>query len=141
MSGEFCDTNVLVYAYDQTASEKRDQARQLVERLWESGAGVISVQVLQELYVTLTRKVPARLSPENARSIVADLATWRVIEPAHEDVLVAIDASRRWKVSFWDAMILIAAGKAGVLTLWSEDLTDGQIYDGVVVRNPFRASG
>lgn len=139
MSVEFCDTNILVYAYDVAAGAKRESARNLLSRLWTSGDGAVSVQVLQELFVALTRKIPQPLSLDEARRIIADTATWRVIEPARADVLAAIDGMARWQVSFWDAMILTAALRAGAGTVWSEDLNDGQSYDGTIIRNPFRA--
>ncbi len=135
---EFCDTNVLVYAYDLSADVKRVRARELVEHLWDSGNGMLSVQVLQELFVNLTRKVLPPVPTPQARQIVEDLATWRVVEPGSSDVLDAIDTGQRWDLSFWDAMIIIAAKKGGAQILWSEDLKDGESYDGVVVRNPFR---
>jgi len=138
MSAEFCDTNLLVYAYDRSAGIKGAMARQLLAQLWVSGAGALSIQVLQELFVTLTRKSTPRLLPAVVRGIVADLAAWQVIEPNSRDVLDAIDAATRWQVSFWDAMLLTTARKAQAGILWSEDLNDGQDYDGVVVRNPFR---
>ena len=138
MRAEFCDTNVFVYAYDTTAGTKRSAAKRLLERLWGSGEGVVSVQVLQELYVTLTRKAAPPLASADARALVQDLATWRVIEPSRRDVLEAIDGAQRWRTSFWDAMILTAASKAGAAVVWSEDLNDGQSYDGTTVRNPFR---
>jgi predicted nucleic acid-binding protein len=141
MPAEFCDTNVLVYAYDLAAGAKREEARRLVERLWDSGDGAISIQVLQELFVSLTRKVARPMPVPDAREIVADLATWQVVVPTADDVLAAIDGAQRWQVSFWDAMVLNAARKAGAEVLWSEDLNDGQAYDGTVVRNPFRAVG
>src|SRR5438067_1403745 len=78
MSAEFCDTNVFVYAYDSSAGQKNVQAKELVQRLWESGEGIVSIQILQELFVTLTGKLASRLSPEDARGIVSDLATWPV---------------------------------------------------------------
>ena len=134
---EFCDTNVLVYAYDATAGEKRQIAKDLLVRLWDAHRGAISVQVLQEFYVTLTRKVAQPLTPAAGREIVSDLASWRIAEPERKDVLDAIDASVRWGVSFWDAMILVAAAKCGASIVWSEDLADGQTYGEVVVRNPF----
>ena len=81
MSVEFCDTNVFVYAYDLSAGKKRTQAIALIDALWEGGTGAVSVQVLQELYVTLTRKLTPRMAPDEARSIVADLATWTAIAP------------------------------------------------------------
>jgi predicted nucleic acid-binding protein len=137
MSAEFCDTNLVVYAYDSTAGAKREQALVLLDRLWKSGHGVISVQVLQELFVALTRKIPQPLSAADARNVVSDLAIWRVVEPRRSDVLTAIDGAVRWQVSFWDAMILTSAIRAGAGIVWSEDLNEGQPYDGVVVRNPF----
>lgn len=138
MSGEFCDTNILVYAYDSTAGAKRERAQRLLERLWQTGDGVVSVQVLQELFVTVTRKVAHPLPTEEARAVVADMAAWQVVAPDAADVLEAIDGTLRWQVTFWDAMLLVAAKRAEVAVLWSEDLNDGQVYDGVSVRNPFR---
>lgn len=140
MSGEgveFCDTNILVYAYDRSAGEKRTTAKRLVEGLWESGRGAVSLQVLQEFFTTLTRKVSPPVPPPAARRIVEDLATWRVYEPARTELFAAIDASIEWGISFWDAMILVTASRSDAKVLWSEDLNDGQEYGGVVVRNPF----
>ncbi len=137
MSVEFCDTNVVVYAYDTSASAKHVQARQLLERLWLEGTGSLSVQVLQELFVTLTRKIPHPLTTPIARTIVADLATWHVVTPTPSDVLAAIDATVNWKLSFWDAMILVAAQRSGATLVWSEDLNAGQSFDTVTLRNPF----
>jgi predicted nucleic acid-binding protein len=138
MSAEFCDTNVILYAYDTSAAEKREQARALLRRLWDSGEGAVSIQVLQELFVNLTRKIVPSLTITDAREIVADMATWQVVAPTSTDVLEAIDGAARWQVSFWDAMVLTTALKAGASVIWSEDLNDGQAYDGLVVRNPFR---
>ena len=139
MSVEFCDTNVLGYAHDTASPAKHQQAEQLVARLWQSGDGAISVQVLQELFAYVTRKLRPPLPVADARSIIAVLTAWRVFAPDANDVLEAIDASARWQVSFWDAMVLTAARKSQATILWSEDLNDGQNYDGVVVRNPFRS--
>jgi predicted nucleic acid-binding protein len=137
MTGEFCDNKVLVFAYDRTAGQKHETARELIARLWNAGDGVISVQVLQELFVALTGKIPRPVQAADAREIVGDIAAWRVVEPNARDVLAAIDGASRWQISFWDAMILTAANRAGAATVWSEDLNDGQTYDGVTVRNPF----
>jgi predicted nucleic acid-binding protein len=134
---EFCDTNVVVYAYDRAAGEKRLKARALLDRLWASNAGVVSVQVLQESFVVLTRRLPQPLAFPTARAIVEDLSAWRVAAPNASDVLAAIDLAERWQVSLWDAMIVLAALKVGASTLWSEDLSDGQVFGGVTVRNPF----
>lgn len=137
MSVEFCDANVVVYAYDTSAGAKHDQARQLLERLWLEGIGAVSIQVLQELFVTLTRKIRQPLNTPTARTIIADLATWHVVTPTPSDVLAAIDATASWNVSFWDAMILVAAQRSGASVVWSEDLNAGQTFDTVTLRNPF----
>jgi predicted nucleic acid-binding protein len=105
--------------------------------LWDQGGGVISVQVLQELYVTLTHQARLSMDHAQAREIVANFSTWSVYAPDAENVLAAIDAAGHWRVSFWDALIFFAAHASGASLVWSEDLNDGQSYDGVVVRNPF----
>lgn len=91
MSVEFCDSNIVVYAYDTSAGAKHERARDLLERLWTDGAGAASIQVLQELFVTLTRKIPRPLDVASARGIVSDLATWHIVRPTAVDVLTAID--------------------------------------------------
>jgi predicted nucleic acid-binding protein len=134
----FVDTNVLVYAFDRSAGEKRDRARSLVNRLWADMRGCISVQVLQEFYVTATQKVQKPLEPDMAAKIVRDLSYWQVHAPVAEDILGAIALQQRRRTSFWDAMILWSAQQLGCSAIWSEDLNEGQSYDGVRVLNPFR---
>jgi predicted nucleic acid-binding protein len=138
MSVEFVDTNVLVYAHDVTAGEKRQVATSLLARLARTRSGRLSVQVLTEFYVTVTRKVPHPLSPELAAEIVSELAVWPVFSPEAVDVIEAIRLAQRYGVSLWDALIVRAAVVQEASVLWSEDLSDGQEYEGVVVRNPFR---
>jgi predicted nucleic acid-binding protein len=135
-STEFCDTNVVVHVYDTTAGVKHERARALLERLWLEGVGAVSVQVLQELFVTLTRKIARPVDAQTAGGIVADLTTWQVVQPTAFDVPAAVDATIRWQLSFWDAMIVTAAQRAGAGVLWSEDLNARQEFDGVTVRNP-----
>jgi predicted nucleic acid-binding protein len=139
MSGNrrFTDTNVLVYAHDVTAGDKHDRARALLEELWQTREGCLSVQVLQEFFVTTTRKIPKPLAAPAAAQIIADLAHWHVHAPAARDVLAAIDIHQRTGASFWDAMILRSAQELGCQTLYSEDLNSGQTYAGVQVSNPF----
>jgi predicted nucleic acid-binding protein len=141
MSGnrQFVDTNVLVYAHDVTAGEKHSRARALVEELWDTRRGCISVQVLQEFFVTTTRKIPKPLEAPAAAQIIDDLAHWHVHAPAVSDVRAAIDVHQRTGASFWDAMILCSAKELGCQILHSEDLNAGQDYGGVEVRNPFLA--
>jgi len=141
MSGnrQFVDTNVLVYAHDVTAGDKHNRARVLVKELWDTREGCLSVQVLQEFFVTTTRKIPKPLEAPAAAQIIDDLAHWHVHAPAASDVLAAIDIHQRTGASFWDAMILRSAKELGCGTLSSEDLTSGQAFEGVEVSNPFLA--
>lgn len=134
---EFVDTNVLVYAYDQSAEEKHRQAKALLERLWHSRTGCLSIQVLQEFYVTVTQKVSQPVSRDVAAQIVADLGVWRFHTPQVTDIVMAVGWQNRHQVSFWDAMILHSAAQLGCEIVWSEDLNNGQVYQKIRVLNPF----
>jgi predicted nucleic acid-binding protein len=136
---QFVDTNVLVYAHDVTAGDKHSRARALVEELWETRQGCLSVHVLQEFFVTTTRKIPRPLGASAAAGIIGDLAHWHVHAPTAVDVLAAIDIHQRTGASFWDAMILRSAKELDCQTLHSEDLNSGQEYEGIQVRNLFLA--
>jgi predicted nucleic acid-binding protein len=139
MSGRFfVDTNVLVYAHDAAAGDRHQRARDLVERLWHDRSGVLSTQVLQELYVSL-RKARHALSAGDARAVVADYLRWEVVVNTGDSVLEAIDLEGRYRLSFWDALIVQAASAAGTDILYSEDLSDGRVYGSVRVRNPLTA--
>lgn len=133
----FVDTNVLVYAYDTTSGAKREAALQIVRELWAARRGCVSVQVLQELFVTLTRKVPQPLDLDSARRVIATISSWTVHAPDAEDVDAAIALHERYHVAFWDAMILRSAINLGCDVLYSEDLNTGQRYDGVLLVDPF----
>lgn len=134
---QFVDTNVLIYAHDQSAGAKRDQAKQLLTDLWQQRTGGISIQVLQEFYVNVTQKVAKPLAPEEAAQIISDLSAWQVHRPGLEDVLNAIRLQTKNKISFWDAMILSSAIALGCEIIWSEDLNPGQKYEMLTVKNPF----
>lgn len=133
----FVDTNVLIYAHDQSAGSKHTQAKELLLELWENRTGCVSVQVLQEFYVNVTQKVAKPLSSEAAEQIITDLAAWHVHSPEMEDVLKAIHLQRKHKISFWDAMILASAIALKCEIVWSEDLNPGQRFESVTVTNPF----
>ena len=135
---QFVDTNVLIYAHDQSAGAKHERASALLKELWENGNGCLSVQVLQEFYVNVTRKIAKPLDVDTAKRVIADLGQWTVHSPNVEDVVEAIDAQGRFKLSFWDSMIITSAARLGCSIVWSEDLNDGQNYDGVKVINPFK---
>lgn len=134
----FVDSNVFVYAYDASAGHKRESARELVAGLWRSGYGCLSVQVLQEVFVNVTRKVSKPLTVREAATLVEDLSAWTVHSPGPRDVLSAVELHERTGVTFWDAMILTSARSLGCEILYSEDLNPGQSYDGVLAVNPLQ---
>jgi len=136
---QFVDTKILIYAHDTSAGAKRDRAVWLLEELWESHSGCLSVQVFQEFYVNITRKVAHPLESSAAAQILADLSVWRVHASEVRDVLAAIEIQRRYGIAFWDAMILQSAARLKCGTIWSEDLNPDQVYAGVRVVNPFAA--
>lgn len=133
----FFDTNVLVYLFDNDAPSKREQARALFQRHVQAGSLLISTQVLQELYVTLTRKLAVPLPEPDAREVITSLAELPVAQNDASTVLAAIDLSQRRQLSFWDALIIEAARRGGANVLLSEDLQHGQDIEGVRVENPF----
>lgn len=121
------DTNVLVYAYDRTAKEKHQTAREILLDLWKTGNGVISTQVLQEFFVNVTRKIPNPMSPTMARTIVADFLKWTVVIVTGELILEAIDLQMKHRLTFWDSMVVSAAILENTQMLYSEDLQDGLV--------------
>lgn len=132
----FVDTNLLVYAHDRSAGVKHERARALVERLWSSGLGAVSTQVLQELCVSVRRKAAHPLSLGETRRLLQDYLSWEIVVNTAESVIQALDLEARYKLSFWDALILQAAEDSGATVLYSEDLADGQTYGTVRVVNP-----
>jgi len=134
---EFVDANILVYAFDASAGDKQARAESLLARLWETGTGTLSVQILQEFFVVVTAKVPRPLAPQEAADRIREFTAWPVFSPGAHDVLAAIALQRDTKLSFWDAMVVHAAVESGCETLWSEDLADGRTIRGVHIRNPF----
>jgi predicted nucleic acid-binding protein len=134
---QFVDTNVLIYAHDQSAGEKHKRAKQLLAELWENQTGCLSIQILQEFYVNVTQKIARPLKPDVASQIISDLAVWQIHQPGVGDVLDAIRLQSRYQLAFWDAMMLASAAALGCKIVWSEDLNPGQPYDQVMVSNPF----
>lgn len=135
----FLDTNILVYAHDRSTGRKHDLAQGLIERLWANGKGVLSTQVLQELCINLRRKMASPFSLRETREVIQDYLRWQVVVNTPESVLHALELEARYKISFWDALILQAAESAGATVLYSEDLAEGQSYDSVRVVNPFKS--
>jgi predicted nucleic acid-binding protein len=133
----FVDTNILVYGHDVDAGQKHQIAQGLLFDLWNTRTGVLSVQVLQEFYVTITRKLIHPLSAKEARNIIRNYLTWHIEINDSLSVLNASQIEENYKVSFWDALIVAAASKANVSKILTEDLSAGQVIDGILIENPF----
>jgi predicted nucleic acid-binding protein len=131
----FFDTNVLIYADDKAALAKRRRALELLAEHRRARTGVVSMQVLQEYFVTVTRKL--RVDPAVARRKVELLAEFDVAAPEVGDILAAIDLHRLHGFSFWDALVVRAAKQAGCGVLYSEDMQGMREIDGVRIVNPF----
>lgn len=133
----FVDTNVLVYVRDATDEEKQRRASEWVATLWDARTGRLSPQVLQEYYVTLTRKLDPPRSREEARDDVVSLGSWGPVPPDQETFELAWRVEDRFGLSWWDALIVAAAARAECRWLLSGDLQDGQEMFGVTVIDPF----
>ena len=132
----FLDTNVLVYAVDGSHAAREKRLRAL--ELFDSQDFALSTQVLQEFYVTVTRKIAVPLSPEKALEWIEQLTVFPCVAVEASLVKIAIENSVRHQISYWDAAIITAADLAGARTLFSEDLNHEQYYGSVQVINPFR---
>jgi predicted nucleic acid-binding protein len=132
----FVDTNLLVYAHDIDAGQKRQRAQEILLRLRQERAGAVSLQVLQEFYVTVTRKLASPLPKDVARAIVEDFAYW-CVETTPEEIKRAFRIEDEAKISFWDALFIAAAIKSGANRIYSEDLNPGQTIAGIRIENPF----
>ena len=135
----FVDTNVLVYAFDKSASPKKRIAQRLMNELMDEDRLRVSTQVLQELFVTLTGKVGKRCPVSEALEVLEDLTAWPLMVVDYAAIRTAIGLSEQAKLSFWDALVVVAAARAGAAVLYTEDLNDGQEILGVRVTNPFAA--
>lgn len=135
MARFFLDTNVIAYADDLDSPAKQAIALAILERAYGEAAGVLSLQVLQEYYVTATRKLG--VPPADARRKVELLARLEVVKLDPTDLLAAIDLQRLHGFSFWDALIVQAALQARCAVLYSEDLQDGMRIGGMQIVNPF----
>jgi predicted nucleic acid-binding protein len=134
----FVDTNILLYAHDRSTGAKGERARQLISRLWTTGEGVLSTQVLQELCINLRRKVTPPLGIGEIRALVQDYLSWEIIVNGPQSAIQALEIEERYKISYWDALIVHAAEFSGAAVLYSEDLSEGQSYGAVRVVNPLR---
>jgi predicted nucleic acid-binding protein len=137
MSGKtFIDTNVLIYAHDTDADAKNQIAKAVLRELWSERTGVLSMQVLQEFYVNVTRKIPYPLSKDLARSVVSSYVPW-CMETTPTEISAAFRIEDESRIGFWDALIVSSAVKSGSTRILSEDLNAGQRITGILIENPF----
>ena len=134
----FVDTNILVYARDKSESEKQPLAREWLEHLWKTHQGRISVQVLQEYYQVVTRRLQPGLKRGVAQEDIRDLMVWNPIAIDRQVLEQACVAEERFRLSWWDALIVGAARQAECRYLLTEDLQNGQDPDGLSIVDPFR---
>ena len=133
----FVDANIFVYAHNPAEALKCGVARELLLQLWTTMSGRTSVQALNEFYVVVTRKLSKRLGADEAWAEVEEYLRWSPCPVDAELVKRAHQLEGRFKVSWWDCLILAAAQMQGCSVLYSEDLQHGGVYDGVRVVNPF----
>jgi predicted nucleic acid-binding protein len=133
----FVDANVFVYARDARDAVKQARAAAWLEHLWFDRSGRTSTQVLAEYYAVVTRKLAARVAPDEAWDDVKTLFAWAphpvdavLLQRAHE-------VERRWRLSWWDSMVVAAAQLQDCALLLTEDLQDGAKFGGVTARSPF----
>lgn len=136
----FVDTNVLLYAHDATETAKQPVARAALRDLWGRRSGTLSTQVLQEFYVTATRKLPRPLSRAEAREVVDIYSAWQVVMIDPGVIIAATRIEEEHQLSFWDALILETARIAGADVLLTEDFQHGHVIEGVRIENPFVTS-
>jgi predicted nucleic acid-binding protein len=132
----FVDTNVLIYAHDIDAGAKHQIANAVLRELWNERTGVLSVQVLQEFYVNVTRKISSPLSKDFARRVVSNYAIW-CTKTTPAEIASAFRIEDESRIGFWDALIVSSASQCGATRILSEDLNAGQRIAGIVVENPF----
>ena len=135
MTGEFVDTNIVVYAHALDAGERHKLSVALMKKLSTDGSGVLSTQVLVEFYNITTRKL--KMTSEEAEIAISDLSKWQLHRPTHGVIIKAIQLQRRYQLAWWDAMIVNSAIQTGSRILWSEDMQAGQRFETVTIRNPF----
>jgi predicted nucleic acid-binding protein len=132
----FVDTNILLYAYDRTAGQKHQRSRALLEQLWQTGEGTLSTQVLQEFCVNIRHKVHTPVPVAEVREILDEYQAWDIQFIWPTTIMKALDKESKFRIAFWDALILQSAEDAGASVLYTEDLNHGQLYGPVRVLNP-----
>jgi predicted nucleic acid-binding protein len=132
----FVDTNVLIYAHDVDAKAKHEVAKRVLRELWSQRAGVVSMQVLQEFYVNVTRKIASPLPKDAARLVVNSYSIW-CVDTTPAEIFAAFRIEDESRIGFWDGLIVASAAKSGATRILSEDLNAQQRIAGIRVENPF----
>ena len=132
----FIDTNVLIYAHDVDAKAKHQVAKGVLRELWSERSGVLSMQVLQEFYVNVTRKIAKPLAKAEARLVVNSYSIW-CVETTPAEIAAAFRIEDESRIGFWDALIVASAAKSGTVRILSEDLNAQQKIAGIRIENPF----
>jgi predicted nucleic acid-binding protein len=132
----FIDTNVLIYAHDVDAKRKHEAAKSVLHELWSEHTGVLSMQVLQEFYVNVTRKISRPISKESARLVVSSYTIW-CVDTTPAEISTAFRIEDESRIGFWDALIVASALRSGATRILSEDLSAGQTIAGIHIQNPF----
>jgi predicted nucleic acid-binding protein len=132
----FVDSNVLIYAHDADAKSKHEVAKSVLAELWTQRAGVLNMQVLQEFYVNVTRKIAVPLPKRTARLVVNSYVVW-CVETTPTEISTAFRIEDESRIGFWDALIVASASKCGAGRILSEDLNAGQMIAGIRIENPF----
>jgi predicted nucleic acid-binding protein len=133
----FVDTNILVYAYNRSEEGRLPVAQAVLDEIWKSRTGAISTQVLQEFYVVATRKFDPPMTPRAARAAISAYSVWLIVQVDLAMILAASYLVERHSLSFWDALIIEAAHRAGASRVLSEDLQTGRRIGDVIIENPF----
>jgi len=134
----FFDTNILIYMFDKNEPDKQDKAHQLFYKEVGQGKAVISTQVLQEFYNAVTKKLIEPLGKNDAEQAIIKLSLLPVQQVDTQIILAAIKRNQIDQVSFWDALIIETALRAGARILWSEDMQHDREIDGLKIQNPFK---
>jgi len=140
MSGEFIDTNVFVYLFDENDERKRIKAKEIVRTALETRSARISHQVVQETLNVVTRKLPTPMTAEQAKQFLEQvlMPLWQIM-PSQTLYRRGLDIQGRFGFSFYDSLIVAAALESGATRLYSEDMQDGQQIGGLTIENPFKA--
>lgn len=135
------DTNVLVYAYDVSEKRRREIAKALLDVVWDSGGGVVTLQNLSEFFFAVTRKVQKPVPIVDAKTIVSDIlrsSRWMVIDRNAGTLMKAMDIVETTRAPFWDALIAACMLEHGIEAIVTENEKDFKNIPGITVMNPFK---